>query len=158
MAWPPTPIRPLEQFEPEAFTKVLGAAEVALGTALILPIVPSRLAGLGLGAFSAGLLGLYLRTPGLRQEGSLRPSPDGTAIAKDVWMAGIALSLIIDSRVTKLQRQRTDAAGSTALVADSPRLITPGIVRIGPRSVGDQSTDHPVCADLIVPVTWSASS
>lgn len=95
----------VEQLEPETFTKVLGAAEVALGTALVLPIVPSRLAGLGLGAFSGGLLGLYLRTPGFRQDGSIRPSPDGTAVAKDVWLAGIALSLILDSRVTKRSKK-----------------------------------------------------
>jgi hypothetical protein len=90
-----------ENVDPETFTKLLGAAEVALGGALLLPLIPSRLAGLGLGAFSAGVLGMYLRTPGMREEGSIRPSQQGTALAKDVWMLGIALSLILDSRVTK---------------------------------------------------------
>ncbi|MGB7051995.1 MAG: hypothetical protein WBG41_10540 [Acidimicrobiales bacterium] len=91
----------LGNVDPETFTKLLGASEVALGGALILPIIPSRLAGLGLAVFSAGLMGLYLRTPGMREEGSIRPSQQGTALAKDVWMLGIALSLILDSRVTK---------------------------------------------------------
>lgn len=91
----------LGNVDPETFTKLLGASEVALGGALILPIIPSRLAGLGLAAFSAGLMGLYLKTPGMREEGSLRPSQQGTALAKDIWMLGIALSLILDSRVTK---------------------------------------------------------
>jgi DoxX len=91
----------LESMDPETFTKLLGAAEVALGGALILPFIPSRLAGLGLAAFSAGLLGLYLQTPGMREEGSIRPSQQGTPLAKDVWMLGIALGLILDSRVTK---------------------------------------------------------
>ena len=91
----------LDGVDAETFTKLLGAAEVALGGALLLPFIPSRLAGLGLAAFSAGLMGLYLQTPGMREEGSIRPSQQGTALAKDVWMLGIALSLILDSRVTK---------------------------------------------------------
>jgi hypothetical protein len=95
-----------ENVDPETFAKLLGAAEVALGGALILPIFPSRLVGLGLGAFSAGLLGMYLRIPGLRQEGSIRPTQQGTAMAKDVWMLGIALSLILDSRVTKKKKSK----------------------------------------------------
>lgn len=95
-----------ENIDPETFAKLLGAAEVALGGALILPIFPSRLVGLGLGAFSAGLLGMYLRIPGLRQEGSIRPTQQGTAMAKDVWMLGIALSLILDSRVTKKKKAK----------------------------------------------------
>lgn len=99
----------LEELDAERFAKVLAAAELALGGALVLPIVPSRLAGLGLAAFSGGLLGLYLRTPGLHQEGSIRPSQEGTGMAKDVWMLGIALSLILDSRVTRnKKRHRKD--------------------------------------------------
>jgi hypothetical protein len=94
----------LGNVDPETFTKLLGASEVALGGALLLPIIPSRLAGLGLAAFSAGLMGLYLKTPGMREEGSIRPSQQGTALAKDVWMLGIALSLILDSRVTKKRK------------------------------------------------------
>lgn len=53
-------------------------------------------AGTALTAFSAGLLGLYLRTPAMREEGSLRPSQQGMAIAKDIWMFGIGLTLLID--------------------------------------------------------------
>jgi hypothetical protein len=87
-----------ENVDPETFAKLLGAAEVALGGALLFPLVSSRLVGLGLGAFSAGLIGMYLRTPGLHQEGSIRPTQQGTAMAKDIWMLGIALSLILDSR------------------------------------------------------------
>lgn len=32
----------------------------------------------------------------MRQEGSLRPTEQGTALAKDVWMLGIGLSLIAE--------------------------------------------------------------
>jgi len=50
--------------------------------------VPGKVAGAGLTAFAAGLLGLYLRTPGMR------PTQQGTAIAKDVWLLGIGLGLL----------------------------------------------------------------
>jgi hypothetical protein len=83
------------------FLKLVSRSEIALGAALLLPIVPTAVAGAGLAAFSAGLLGLYLRTPGMRQDGSLRPTQQGTAIAKDVWMLGIAASFIVDAIVSR---------------------------------------------------------
>ena len=57
-------------------------------------MVPAALAGAGLTAFSAGLLGLYLKTPGMRHEGSLKPTEDGIALAKDSWLFAIGLSLL----------------------------------------------------------------
>jgi hypothetical protein len=66
-----------------------------VGSALLLPISP-RIAGLGLTTFAAGLMGLYLKTPGMRLDGSIRPSQQGTAIAKDVWLLGSGLSLVLD--------------------------------------------------------------
>jgi hypothetical protein len=64
----------LRRLDPRLFVGALSAGEIALGTALLVPVVPSALDGAGLIAFSGALLGLYLRTPGLRQEGSLRPT------------------------------------------------------------------------------------
>jgi hypothetical protein len=32
----------------------------------------------------------------MRQEGSLRPTQQGIPLAKDVWMVGIGLALMID--------------------------------------------------------------
>ena len=88
----------LENVPPEQFAKGLAAAEMALGGALLLPIVVSDgLAGLALSAFAGGLLGLYAKTPGTRQEGSVLPSEQGVALAKDVWLAGIGLSLMSSS-------------------------------------------------------------
>jgi hypothetical protein len=88
----------LESVPPEQFGKALGAAEVALGSALLMPVVVGDgLAGLALTAFASGLLGLYAKTPGMRREGSLRPSKEGTAIAKDAWLAGIGLTLMASS-------------------------------------------------------------
>lgn len=87
----------LGKLDARTFTRLLGAGEITLGAALLLPIVPTALAGLGLAGFSAGLLGLYLRIPGMRQNGSLRPTAQGTALAKDAWLLGIGLSFVIDA-------------------------------------------------------------
>jgi hypothetical protein len=85
-----------EQFDAKTFTRALGAAELLIGAALVLPVVPSRVAGLGLGGFAGGLMGLYLKTPGMTKPGSIRPTEAGMGQAKDVWLLGIALSLLID--------------------------------------------------------------
>jgi hypothetical protein len=86
----------LAKIKPADFARMLSVGEIALGSALLLPVVPSGLAGAGLTAFSGGLLGMYVRTPGMRREGSLRPSQQGTALAKDVWLLAIGLSLTAD--------------------------------------------------------------
>jgi hypothetical protein len=46
--------------------------------------------------FSGGLVGLYLRTPGMRQPGSLRPTEEGLALAKDTWMLGMGLGFVVE--------------------------------------------------------------
>lgn len=86
----------LAKLKPQDFVRLLAGTEIALGSALLVPIVPSALAGAGLAAFSGGLLGLYVRTPGMRREGTPFPTEQGIALAKDVWMAGIGLGLVID--------------------------------------------------------------
>ena len=86
----------LAKLKPEDFVKLLAGTEITLGAALLLPIVPSALAGAGLAVFSGGLLGLYARTPGMRREGTPFPTQQGTALAKDVWMTGIGLGLVLD--------------------------------------------------------------
>ena len=95
----------LERLDPRLFVGALSAGEIALGAALLVPVVPAALAGTGLIAFSGGLLGLYLRTPGLRQEGSLRPTERGTAIAKDVWLLAIGLAFVADEVRDRLRRK-----------------------------------------------------
>ncbi|NJC72998.1 hypothetical protein HC031_25250 [Planosporangium thailandense] len=86
----------LHRLPPDRFVRLLSATEIALGAALLLPVVPTALAGIGLTAFSAGLVGLYLRTPGMREPGTLRPTQQGTALVKDVWLLGIGLGLVIE--------------------------------------------------------------
>jgi hypothetical protein len=92
----------LSSIEPRRFLRLLAAAEIGLGSALLLPVVPAALAGAALTGFSAGLLGLYLRTPGMRRgPKDLRSTPQGLPIFKDVWMLGAGLSLVIDGVVTE---------------------------------------------------------
>jgi hypothetical protein len=95
----------LKKLDAKQFTRLLSAAEITIGTLLVLPVIPAGLAGAALTAFAVGTLGLYLRTPGLRQEGSLRPTEQGIAISKDVWMVGIGLSLVIDELVERTRRR-----------------------------------------------------
>ncbi|MFJ1974155.1 hypothetical protein ACIO93_36640 [Streptomyces sp. NPDC087903] len=86
----------LGKLDAQQFARLLSTGEIAIAAALLLPVVPVAVAGAALTAFSAGTLGLYLRTPGMRREGSLRPTEQGTPLAKDVWMLGIGISLIIE--------------------------------------------------------------
>ncbi|MFI0370006.1 hypothetical protein ACH35V_19210 [Actinomadura sp. 1N219] len=82
--------------DPREFTRMLGTAEVALGAALMVPLVPSIVAGAALTAFAGGLSGLYLRVPGMREPGGLRPTQQGTALAKDFWLLGIGSALVLE--------------------------------------------------------------
>ncbi|MFD6951750.1 hypothetical protein A6A08_16610 [Nocardiopsis sp. TSRI0078] len=87
----------LKDMEPATFARLLSTAEITLGTVLLLPVVPSRIAGAGLTAFGAGLFGLYLRTPGMRRPNSLRPTEQGLPLSKDAWLLGAGLSLLLGS-------------------------------------------------------------
>jgi hypothetical protein len=87
----------LENIPPEKFIRLLAAGEIAVGTALLVPVVPSALAGAALTGFSGSLLAMYLRTPALHKPGSVWPTQAGTAVSKDVWMLGIGLGLMAGS-------------------------------------------------------------
>jgi hypothetical protein len=89
-------IPPLNRIPPEQFAKILSTGEIALGAALLIPFVPSALVGAALAGFSAGLVQLYLKTPGMRQPGSLKPTQEGIGLAKDVWLVGAGLTLLLD--------------------------------------------------------------
>jgi hypothetical protein len=89
----------LAKLNPQLFVSALSVSEVVIGAAVLLPFVPAGVAGAALTAFSGGLIGLYLRTPGMRQEGSLRPTEQGITLAKDVWLAAIGASMVLDDLV-----------------------------------------------------------
>src|SRR3546814_11886456 len=78
--------------EPTRFLKLLAAVGIGVGTALLAPFVPSRLAGTALTGFGTRLHGLYARTPGLRRAGRTRPAPSGTSLHKGPSPGGIGLS------------------------------------------------------------------
>ncbi|HLS63690.1 MAG TPA: hypothetical protein VK060_09950 [Ruania sp.] len=88
----------LASLEAEDFGKYLAAGELTLGAALLTPFLPSRLVGLALTVFSGSLVWMYLRTPGLTESDGVRPSQQGTAFAKDIWLAAIGLALLLDRK------------------------------------------------------------
>jgi hypothetical protein len=86
----------LAKIPPPTFLKVLAAAEIGTGAALLVPVVSNKIAGAALTAFAGSLVGMYLRTPSLRKPGSVWPSQAGIAVSKDIWMLGIGLGLLAD--------------------------------------------------------------
>ncbi|HEV7875933.1 MAG TPA: hypothetical protein VGP00_04610 [Nocardioides sp.] len=86
----------LAKVNPPTFLKLLAAGEIAVGAALLVPLVPDEAAGIALSGFSAGLVALYLRTPGLRKPGSIWPTQEGIGVSKDVWLLGVGASLLAD--------------------------------------------------------------
>lgn len=90
----------LHRVPPVRLTRLLACTEIALGATLLVPTVPTPLAGLGLTGFSAGLVGMYLRLPGTREPGRLAPSPQGVGLAKDAWLLGMGLGFVIDGLST----------------------------------------------------------
>ena len=83
-----------KDMKPASFAQLLAASEIALGAALLAPMVPATVAGAGLTGFGASLMGLYLKTPSMTLDDGIRPSQEGTAIAKDVWLVGAGLTLL----------------------------------------------------------------
>ena len=95
-------VPPVKNLDPATFGKALSAGEIALGAALLTPFVPATVAGAALTAFGGGLVNMYLNTPGMTAEGSkFRPSQEGTGIAKDVWLVGAGLSLVISGLTSR---------------------------------------------------------
>lgn len=86
-----------KDMKPADFTKLLGYGEIGVGALLLLPTVPSAIAGGALTAFGAGLVGMYLNTPSMTEDDGIRPTQEGTAVAKDVWLVGAGLTLAMQS-------------------------------------------------------------
>ena len=96
-----------QDMDPKDFAQLLSTCEIALGTALLgIGVVPSSLAGLGLGAFGGSLTRLYLRAPGTRREGSIAPSQQGIGLVKDSWMLAIGTALVLDAVFGSSGRRR----------------------------------------------------
>jgi len=90
-----------DSMPPERFLRLLAAGEIATGTALLTPTVSTAKAGAVLTGFSAALVGMYAKTPGMHQPGSIWPTAKGIAVSKDVWMLAIGLALLADSLTSR---------------------------------------------------------
>ena len=114
-----------KDMSPASFGKALSTGEMALGAALLTPLVSPVVAGAALTAFSGGLLRMWWMTPGMREEGSIRPTTDGTPIAKDVWMAGIGLALVTDGLLDGARRTARKTRKSARRTAKRTRSALP---------------------------------
>ena len=76
------------------FKQFIVAGESLVGSALLAPFVPNRVAGIGLALFSAGMLSMYFKNDSMTEKDGVRPSQEGTPLAKDMWLAAIAAGLI----------------------------------------------------------------
>ena len=83
-----------KDMEATKFARLLALSEIGVATALLAPMVPATVAGAALTGFGASLMGLYFKTPSMTLDDGIRPSQEGTAIAKDVWMVGAGLTLL----------------------------------------------------------------
>lgn len=105
----------LAGIEPKKFLKLVAVSEIALGGALLAPVVPTFIAGAGLMGFSGSLLGMWWKTPGMHHPGSPRPTQLGTPVSKDVWMLGIGASLVADALFS---REKTVKESVRLMLAD----------------------------------------
>ena len=104
----------LKSVPPQQFVQGLATAEMVIGAALLTPFVPTFVAGAALTAFSGGLLGLYLKTPGMRKEGSLAPTQEGLSLAKDSWLVGIGIGLMTRGLIERRPRVTVKKANKQA--------------------------------------------
>jgi hypothetical protein len=97
----------VKRVEPKVFAQLLAAGEIAVGAALLLPVVPAGLAGLVLTGFGAALVGLYARTPGVHDR-YYRPTGEGSGLAKDIFLVGIGAALVVDAALAESPITNTD--------------------------------------------------
>ena len=89
-----TGVPAVEKLPSDKFAKILGSAEVALGSTLVALPIPNFIAGAGLTAFGAGLLTLYFGNEDNTEADGVRPSQKGLVLAKDSWLVALGLGLI----------------------------------------------------------------
>ncbi|GGK83030.1 hypothetical protein [Ornithinimicrobium pekingense] len=118
------------------FTKLLGYGEIGVGALLLLPTVPSAVAGTALAAFGAGLTGMYLKTPGMTEDDGVRPTADGTGLAKDVWLVGAGLTLATQSFLSGTKHAAKAVAGGVTGAATSVATGVTGAVGSAGHSAG----------------------
>ncbi|WP_202879701.1 hypothetical protein [Ornithinimicrobium pratense] len=126
-----------KDLKPGEFTKLLAYSEIGLGAALLIPKVPSAVAGAGLAGFGAALTGLYLNTPGMTQDDGIRPTAEGTGLAKDVWLVGAGLTLAMQSFLSGTKSAAKNVVGG---VTGAAGAVAGGVTGAA-SSVGHGITD-----------------
>ena len=96
----------VEEMTPAQFGKFLSYGEIAVGAALLLPFVPTRIAGAALTTFASGLVANYFSIDSMTKDDGIRPSEDGTAVAKDTWLAAIGLALMFTTGDKKKKNKK----------------------------------------------------
>lgn len=99
----------LKDLTPKQFKQFIVASELGIGAACLLPFVPGWLAGLAVTGFSGGLLAMYKNTDFMTESDGIRPSEQGTAVAKDVFLFGIGTALMVDGAVNRTGRKNAAA-------------------------------------------------
>lgn len=85
----------VEKMSAEQFGKFLSYGEIAVGATLLLPFVPTRIAGAALATFASGLVANYFSIDSMTEDDGIRPSQDGIPVAKDTWLAAIGIALML---------------------------------------------------------------
>jgi uncharacterized membrane protein YphA (DoxX/SURF4 family) len=116
------------QMKPQQFLTLLSTSEVAVGAALLAPFVSPVVAGAALTGFSSALLTMYWKSPGMHQPGSPFPTPDGVSYAKDAWMFGIGVSLILGSITDKTSEVARSVSSATGDAVGSVTGAVSGLV------------------------------
>lgn len=101
------------------FRRFLSYSEIGVGAALLLPVVPGWLAGSALTAFSGGLVNMYLNTPEMTESDGIRPSQEGTSVAKDIMMLGSGVAVTLDSLINRSGKKRKAAAKRAQKIANA---------------------------------------
>lgn len=106
----------LSKLTPAQFKNFVVAAEVGTGAALLLPMVPGWLAGAALTAFSGGLMSMYLNTPEMTEADGVRPSQEGTSVAKDLFLVGAGVGIMVDSVANRSGKRKKAAKKRAARI------------------------------------------
>ncbi|HKJ12168.1 MAG TPA: hypothetical protein VJ976_07230 [Ornithinimicrobium sp.] len=120
-----------KEIKPKDFTELLAYGEIALGTALLLPTVPSAAAGTAVAGFGTALLGMYWQVPGMRMENSIRPTPDGLLLAKDTWLVAAGVTLTLQSALGAAKSAAKSATGSAKGLASDISSSTKDALSFG---------------------------
>lgn len=113
-----------KDMEPQKFAKLLAYSEIAVGSALLAPMVPATVAGAALTGFGSSLIGMYFRTPSMTLDDGIRPSPEGMGLAKDSWLVGAGLTLLTQGIVGAA---KSGVKSGVKTSKKAVRRATPGI-------------------------------